>query len=308
MVHSLWPHDDGSRPYIIGPDENPNGTWLNQFLSKVDGAVDVITYHQYSGFGGDSNLSKQLLTSAFWNKPIQTLTTATPGDRNTTSYSILQAYEAYRSSVNSAAELWVGETAAAWDSGKEGVTNAFVDGFWFVTQLGALARLGVTTQCRQTLVGGAYELLDKTTYQPNPDYYVALLWQQLMGRRVLSISGLSSQPLVKVFAHCSVYPTADTEGAVAVAIVNSNSHDIEIEVGIWNHTGKRLEFHLTGSGDNVLSRSVELNGQVLAMAGNGSLPMLQPLTTVNMSAPLKIRRFSILFSVVPHANAAGCLP
>ena len=71
--------------------------------------------------------------------------------------SIQQAFESYQQKKPSA-ELWVGETAAAWDSGKPGVTNAFVDGFWFVTQLGSLAQLGVHTQCRQALVGGAYEL------------------------------------------------------------------------------------------------------------------------------------------------------
>ena len=41
--------------------------------------------------------------------------------------------------------------------------------------------------CRQTLLGGNYELLDHNTYEPNPDYYAALLWRRLMGVKVLDV-------------------------------------------------------------------------------------------------------------------------
>ncbi|CDP14477.1 unnamed protein product [Coffea canephora] len=40
--------------------------------------------------------------------------------------------------------------------------------------------------CRPSLIGGNYGLLDTTTFVPNPDYYSALLWHQLMGRNVLA--------------------------------------------------------------------------------------------------------------------------
>ena len=43
----------------------------------------------------------------------------------------------------------------------------------------ALASLGLPStavQCRQTLFGGNYELVDKTTKSPNPDFWIAHLW------------------------------------------------------------------------------------------------------------------------------------
>ena len=61
MIDRLWPNVT-ARPWIIGPDENPDGKWLHEFLQASGGVVRAVTYHQYSGFGGDANLSAQLLT------------------------------------------------------------------------------------------------------------------------------------------------------------------------------------------------------------------------------------------------------
>ena len=42
----------------------------------------------------------------------------------------------------------------------------------------------------QAFIGGNYELVNRTTFLPNPDYFAALLWQQLCGNIILStISG-----------------------------------------------------------------------------------------------------------------------
>ena len=124
MLNMLWPGDrDAShRPWIIGPDENPDGKWLDQFLQASGGVVQAVTYHQYSGFGGDANLSAQLLTPTYWHNPVHTLiwngTSVEPPVRPHSAPSILQAFERYKQSMAPTAELWVGETAAAWDSGK----------------------------------------------------------------------------------------------------------------------------------------------------------------------------------------------
>ena len=63
-------------------------------------------------------------------------------------------------------QLWVGEAAAAWHSGADGVTNAFTSSFWWSDALGALAAHNHTVYCRQTLLGGNYGLLNRTNYQP----------------------------------------------------------------------------------------------------------------------------------------------
>ena len=43
--------------------------------------------------------------------------------------------------------------------------------FRYLDQLGLAATYNTKVYCRQTLIGGNYGLLDKTTFVPNPDYY-----------------------------------------------------------------------------------------------------------------------------------------
>ena len=62
-----------------------------------------------------------------------------------------------------ASQLWVGEAAAAWHSGRANVTNAFVSSFCWSNALGSLAARNHTAFCRQTLLGGYYGLLNRTT-------------------------------------------------------------------------------------------------------------------------------------------------
>ena len=82
--------------------------------------------------------------------------------------------------------IWVGETAAAWHSGRDNVTNAFESSMWAVIQLGQYAGIiPHAAQCRQTLVGGNYEIINKTTITPNPDYYLYKMWKKILGSKSL---------------------------------------------------------------------------------------------------------------------------
>ena len=85
-------------------------------------------------------------------------------------------------------ELWVGEIAAAWHSGEPGVTNRFISSFWYADALGLLATLNHTGFCRQTLVGGNYGLLNRTTREPNPDFFMAQMFHDKMGEKVLNVT------------------------------------------------------------------------------------------------------------------------
>jgi heparanase 1 len=61
--------------------------------------------------------------------------------------------------------------------------------------LGQLARSGVGMLSRQTLLGGDYELINRTSGEPNPDYYVAVLWHDLIGSEVLDVMMVSNTHL-----------------------------------------------------------------------------------------------------------------
>ncbi|XP_028210246.1 heparanase-like protein 3 [Glycine soja] len=58
----------------------------------------------------------------------------------------------------------------------------------YLDQLGIASCYSTKVYCRQTLIGGNYGLLNTTTFAPNLDYYSAVLWHRLMGKKVLAIS------------------------------------------------------------------------------------------------------------------------
>ena len=225
--------------------------------------------------------------------------------------SIQQAFGTYQRSANTRAELWVGETAAAWDSGKPGATNAFVDSFWFVSQLGSLAQAGVAMQCRQTLVGGAYELLDKHTFQPNPDYWVALLWHRLMGKHVLGVTQPTAAPLLRLYAHCYDGGKSAHSGAVTVVVMNADdSRTVQLELEGVQAMVPRQEYRLTAGAtdksESLRSRTVKLNGRQVNMAEDGTLPTLDPVVVTNASTPLQVQPLEIVFAVLLRATSVSC--
>ena len=93
--------------------------------------------------------------------------------------------------------LWLGEGGPHNGGGGGPYSASFVDAFYYLDALGALARLGHAAFARQTLVGGNYELLRCSTgrlgaaqggapggacdFEPRADYYVARLWREHMG-------------------------------------------------------------------------------------------------------------------------------
>ncbi|XP_040865529.1 heparanase-like protein 2 [Glycine max] len=83
---------------------------------------------------------------------------------------------------------WVGEAGGAYNSGGNHVSNRFLNNFWYLDQLGIASCYSTKVYSRQTLIGGNYGLLNTTTFAPNPDYYSAVLWHRLMGKKILAVS------------------------------------------------------------------------------------------------------------------------
>jgi heparanase 1 len=63
------------------------------------------------------------------------------------------------------------------------------------------ASYGTKVYCRQSFIGGNYGLLNTTTFEPNPDFYSALLWNRLMGTTVLAAS-FKGALYLRAYAHC----------------------------------------------------------------------------------------------------------
>ncbi|KAL1553729.1 heparanase [Salvia divinorum] len=299
------------RPQIIAPGGFFDAGWFQQFLAKAVGSLDVITHHIYNlGPGSDEHVIDRILNPSVLESG---------GDvfRN--------LHNVVRTSPNSAA-AWVGEAGGAYNSGRDGVTNAFVFSFWYLDQLGQASTHDTKTYCRQTLIGGNYGLLNTTTFIPNPDYYSALLWHRLMGRHVLSTS-FNGTKTIRAYAHCAKHSQGITllliniDGNTTLrAKVDFNGmlkhhhhkHTHHRSRGNMLHHRKQVsealreEYHLTPMDGNIRSHTVLLNGKALIVNSSGIIPSLQPVR-VNSSELITVAPYSIVFVSMPNVSIPACM-
>lgn len=268
------------RPLLVCNDENPDASYWSHLLPLVGSSVHAATWHLYVGYGLDPGLPSDAFNASFLSKINSTAALQVAAAANFTA---------------AGGELWVGETALAWHSGRNGTTDAFASSPWYLTQLGTLAATH-SVQMRQTLVGGYYELVDKFSFTPNPDYWLALLWKKVMGPRVLAAA--SSLPgAVLAFAHCGARP-----GTVALAWVNLDAaatYAVTVE-GLGLPGGQpvpRGEYALSPVGGLQTAREVLLNGDEppLALAPGPALPPLPPRTVADPAVPLLLAPHTLGF-------------
>lgn len=198
-------------------------------------------------------------------------------------------------------EIWVGETAMAWHSGRPNCTDSYLSGPWYISALGTLAATH-SVHIRQTLFGGWYGLVDHFTVQPNPDFFTGLLFKRTMGERVLRAS--SSLPdSVLVYAHCA----RDVPG-VTLAFVNlDNSTTFEVAaVAGGPPLAPRSEFVLTAAGGDTAARQVILNGEgaPLGVAG-GVVSPTPPRVVTDPSVPLLLAPRTYGYIVLTGTGGAG---
>ena len=208
-------------------------------------------------------------------------------------------------------QAWMGETGGAYDSGCNGSTNAFMSGFWYLNALGAFAVEGHDMFCRQTLIGGNYELVNKLTNIPNPDYYSTLLFGRLMGPEVLDVSvHIAEEASFRAYAHCTRGSGLES-GSVTLLMLNYASQNASVTVA--NGEGPRMDYILTGVATD---RSVDaLHGDIVALNGRilhpdlltGRIPDLEPEMVVGSSANIVLPPYSYSFIVYPDMKAEACI-
>ncbi|KAL2337317.1 hypothetical protein Fmac_011763 [Flemingia macrophylla] len=298
IVNLLYP-DASRRPKVLGPGGFYGKEWFQSFLLNVaPGVVDGVTHHIYNlGAGVDKDLINKIQDPYFLSQVAETFK------------SVAQAVEEF----TPWAAPWVGEAGGAYNSGSKDVSRTFVNGFWYLDQLGMTSTLNHKVYCRQTLVGGNYGLLNTTTFIPNPDYYGALLWHRLMGSKVLSISHEGS-PFLRAYAHCS----KNGPGVTVLLINMSNSttfnislvDDMNLNPILETVPGRiqktmREEYHLTPKEGNIQSDVVLLNGTPLQLKKSLDIPEMKP-QLIDASSPIIAKPDSIIFIHTKSFKAPTC--
>ncbi|XP_019167021.1 PREDICTED: heparanase-like protein 1 isoform X2 [Ipomoea nil] len=304
------------KPLLLAPGGFFDKAWFGKLLD-VSGpsTVNALTHHIYNlGPGSDHNLVNKILNPEYLDGISQTFHDLTQTIQTNGPW----------------ASAWVGESGGAYNSGGHNVSNAFVNSFWYLDQLGMAAKYRTKVYCRQTLIGGNYGLLDTESFVPNPDYYSALLWHQLMGSGVLAVKSDAS-PYLRSYAHC----TKDREGVTLLLINLSNQTEfgVDIQSTMGLHLKRKVEkksfthrlketfswvgsktvdetlsveeYHLSPEDGNVKSRTVLLNGTPLQLTESGDIPNMLPALR-NVNSAISIAPLSIKFIVFPNLNAPGC--
>ncbi|GLT85298.1 hypothetical protein SLE2022_034910 [Rubroshorea leprosula] len=303
------------KPLVIAPGGFLDINWFTDFLKKAPNSLQAVTQHIYNLGGADNNnLTGEILD---------------PNYLQGGSYSFSNLQQILKNSGSSAV-AWVGEAGGAHSSGRNLVSNAFVDSFWYLDQLGMAASYDTKTYCRQTLIGGNYGLLNTATFVPNPDYYSALLWHRLMGSKVL-FTNFTGTNNIRAYAHCSkqskgitlllINEDADTRVEVSVSTENPTGNGTSImklqeqterlSFGRMSRCCKRSskdmreEYHLKAKDGDLQSQAVLLNDKVLTVSSSGEIPSMKP-KQVTVSDPIRVDPFSIVFSHIPSLKLPAC--
>ncbi|KAK1295691.1 Heparanase-like protein 1 [Acorus calamus] len=312
--------DSHSPPLLLAPGGFYDQQWYAKLLQfSGPNVVSALTHHIYNlGPGSDPHLTRKIVDPHYLSRVADTFREI---------QLTIQRHGPW-------ASAWVGESGGAYNSGGHLVSDTFVNSFWYLDQLGMASKYNTKVYCRQSLVGGNYGLLDRTTFIPNPDYYSALLWHRLMGKGVLSID-LSESPYLRAYAHCS-----KQKPGVSLLLINlSNSTTFSITVHndlninehtrrtiskddsfihglkksvIWVGTKssdgmvKREEYHLTPKDGDLHSRTMLLNGSPLELTEDGDIPPMDPLL-VPVDSPISVTALSIAFVALPDFEAHACL-
>ncbi|KAI3522707.1 hypothetical protein L1887_00706 [Cichorium endivia] len=300
------------KPIVLGPGGFFDKDWFTKYVAKSNNSLQVITQHIYNlGPGVDTHLVKKILNPSYLDGGSQ----------------FFREVENILKDSGSETMAWVGEAGGAYNSGRDRVTNAFVNSFWYLDQMGMSSLYDTKTYCRQTLIGGNYGLLNTATFVPNPDYYSALLWHRLMGRRVLSAS-FDGTKKIRCYAHCSkrgegvtlllINLDGSVEAKIGVSIENmtiitTSTQDLKPTQGAKSSENRELdkneftreEYHLTAKNGKLDSHKMLLNGKELSVNSVGIIPSLDPIQ-VKFESPIEVAPFSIVFVNIHTIHVPAC--
>ncbi|KAF7287929.1 hypothetical protein GWI33_000271 [Rhynchophorus ferrugineus] len=279
--------------YLIGPsttrlrDEEVE-RYFRDFLTVGAGAVSAITFHHYY-FSGENATSVEFL--------------------NPDVYNYLEYHINIVKSVVNELDLidkpiWLGETSSAWHSGAPNLSNRFIGTFIWMDKLGLSAKMGIDLLVRQSIFKGYYALIDNN-YEPNPDWWISVAYNKFVSRYVLATKTAGNER-VRLYTHCakkhSFWPNA--KAPVIVFGININSQKVTITIDEVKTEKEIYVYEFTGD-QSLYSQRVRLNGDIISLGKNQSLPVFKPKVLKN-TKEVTMLPYSVVFWILPDSNVAAC--
>ncbi|XP_068043952.1 LOW QUALITY PROTEIN: heparanase [Anomalospiza imberbis] len=265
---------------------------LRSFLKSGRKVIDSVTWHHYY-VNGQSATREDFLSP----EVLDTFATA-----------IYEVLEIVGQTVLDK-KVWLGETSSAYGGGAPRLSNTYVAGFMWLDKLGLSARWGIDVVMRQVFFGaGTYHLVD-ANFEPLPDYWLSLLYKKLVGTKVLQVglAGANKRKL-RVYLHCTSSLNPKYRGG-DVTLFALNLYNVTQHLKLPDYlSSKHVDQYLLlpHGKENILSRSIELNGRVLRMLDDETLPELME-KPLGPSRLLGLPAFSYGFYVIKNAKAIACI-
>ena len=236
--------------------------------------ADIFSYHYYNGIS-----ERGAVMGGHWEAG-QALTEEYLSMAGTT----CRGYMPLRDRCCPGAQMWVTESG---DAGCGGNTwaSTFLDVPRYANELGAFGTLTDGIIFHNTLCSSDYGLLNHADFSPRPNYWLALLWNRLMGETVYN-TGETQREGVHLYARSRRDGKA---GAVYLLINNSASEAVTAELPC---AAERY----TLSAETPRSGHALLNGIPLEAGADGSLPTLKP--SCEQAGLLTFAPVSVTFLVV----------
>lgn len=259
---------------ILGPGSTGEGGIIPSQDIMVDKMLsaqpkptfDVFTYHYYGTIskrcGGGQNPEKAI--SAEW------LSKTEKG---------LEFYQNARDKYLPNVPIWNTETAETACGGNP-MAATYIDTFRYLEQLGRLAKKGVQVVMHNTLARSEYGMIEENTHNPRPNYWAAFLWNKLMGTQVFEHGSLEAG--VDIFVH----NLKNKSKGKTVLILNTNKTATTINI-----PSDAKQYLLTA--DELLTKKVSLNGQVLQLTASDELPTIKGVNVKKGS--IELPALSIIF-------------
>ncbi|NXJ36340.1 HPSE2 protein, partial [Ciconia maguari] len=293
-----------SRANLYGPNigrPRKNVIALLEGFMKVAGStVDAVTWQHYYIDGRVAKVTDFLKTrlldtlSDQIRKIQKVLNTYTPGKK-----------------------IWLEGVGTTSAGGMNNLSDSYAAGFLWLNTLGLLASQGIDVVVRHSFLDHGHNHLVDQNFNPLPDYWLSLLYKRLIGPKVLAIhvAGLQRKPRpgrvirdkLRIYAHCTSYHNHNyVRGSITLYIINLHRSRKKIKLAGTLRDKIVHQYLLQPYGkDGLHSKSVQLNGQPLAMVDDGTLPELKP-RPLRAGRTLVIPPLTMSFYVVKNVNALAC--
>ena len=225
-------------------------------LAGCQEQADVFSYHYYNGISERG----AAIMPGHWD-----VSQAATEEYLAVAPQCASFYAALRDRYCPGAPMWVTESG---DAGLGGNTwaSTHLDVLRYANELAGFAAVTDGVIFHNTLCSSDYGLLDHTTHEPRPNYWLAVLWNRLVGSTVYD-AGEPVREGVHLYAHSR---KDGRDGAVYVIVNNSLTEATTVDLP-WEAQQYTL------SAETPRSSRELLNGKPLAVEGVCGLPALEPV-------------------------------